>query len=148
VIDRYAPLVTAAYGIWVARPASTATLKPGGDGSQLNRRVRRVPGGHGLGGKSPEGSRQSDRGSKSPLRTRPSRHIVLEAVSTSSTKSATDCINEWPWVSASRPSVKENSSHVVIGPATGSGIRKKMRPSWRTSAAGVEVDGRLPACRA
>ena len=56
---RYIPLVTAAYGTWVARPARTLTLRPGGDGSQLNRRVRSVLGGHRLAGKSPQGSRQA-----------------------------------------------------------------------------------------
>ena len=40
VADRYIPLVTAAYGTRVARPARTTTLPPGGDGSQLDRRVR------------------------------------------------------------------------------------------------------------
>jgi hypothetical protein len=44
VIVRWIPLVTAAYGTWVARPARTTRLAPGGDGSQLNRRVRSVLG--------------------------------------------------------------------------------------------------------
>jgi hypothetical protein len=33
VIVRWVPLVTAAYGTWVARPARTTTLPRGGDGS-------------------------------------------------------------------------------------------------------------------
>jgi hypothetical protein len=35
VTDRCIPLVTAAYGMRVARPARTTRLAPGGDGSQL-----------------------------------------------------------------------------------------------------------------
>ena len=60
---RWIPLVTAAYGTRVARPARTTMLAPGGDGSQLDRRVRPVLGDHRLVGKSPEGSRQSHTGS-------------------------------------------------------------------------------------
>jgi hypothetical protein len=37
---RQIPLVTATYGTWVARPASTTMLAAGGDGSQLARGVR------------------------------------------------------------------------------------------------------------
>jgi hypothetical protein len=44
VIDRYIPLVTAACGTRVARPARTTVLAPGGDGSHHDRRVRPVPG--------------------------------------------------------------------------------------------------------
>ena len=40
VIVRWIPLVTAACGTWVARPASTTTLVRGGDGSQLAQWVR------------------------------------------------------------------------------------------------------------
>jgi hypothetical protein len=58
VIIRWIPLVPAPYGRRVARSATMATLTPGGDGSQLNRRVRPVLGDHRLVGKSPEGSRQ------------------------------------------------------------------------------------------
>jgi hypothetical protein len=43
VIDRYIPLVTAAYGTWVAQPARTTTLPRDSDGSSLGRRVRPVP---------------------------------------------------------------------------------------------------------
>ena len=46
VIVRWIPLVTAAYGTPVAPPARTTMLAPDGDGSQLNRRVRPVPGDH------------------------------------------------------------------------------------------------------
>jgi hypothetical protein len=35
VADRYIPLVTAAYGTWVARPARMRMLAPGGDGSSV-----------------------------------------------------------------------------------------------------------------
>jgi hypothetical protein len=42
VVDRWIPLVTAAYGTRVARPPRTTRLAPGGDGSQLDRRVRPV----------------------------------------------------------------------------------------------------------
>jgi hypothetical protein len=37
---RWTPLVTAAYGTWVARPARTTMLAPGGDDFRLGRRVR------------------------------------------------------------------------------------------------------------
>jgi hypothetical protein len=59
VTIRWIPLVTPAYGTRVARPARTLTPRPGGDGSQLNRRVRSVLGDHRLVGKSPKGSRQA-----------------------------------------------------------------------------------------
>jgi hypothetical protein len=55
VTDRHIPLVTAPYGTRVARSARTTRFAPGGDGSQLNRRVRSVLGGHRLAGKSPQG---------------------------------------------------------------------------------------------
>jgi hypothetical protein len=42
VTVRWIPLVTAAYGMHVARPASATTLVADGDGSQLGRRVRPV----------------------------------------------------------------------------------------------------------
>ena len=58
VTVRWIPLVTAAYGTWVARPVRTTMLAPGGDGSQLGGRVRPALGDHRLVGKSPEGSRQ------------------------------------------------------------------------------------------
>ena len=58
VIDRYVPLVTAAYGTRVARPARTTTLPRDSDGSSSGRRVRPVPGAHCIVGKSPQGSRQ------------------------------------------------------------------------------------------
>jgi hypothetical protein len=41
---RWIPLVTAAYGTRVARPTRTTGLARGGDGSQLDRRVRSVLG--------------------------------------------------------------------------------------------------------
>jgi hypothetical protein len=59
VADRYIPLVTAAYGTRVARPARTTTFGRGGVGFQLGQRVRPVLGDHCLVDKSPEGSRQS-----------------------------------------------------------------------------------------
>src|SRR4029453_15332284 len=40
VTVRWTPLLTAAYGTRVARPARTTRLAPGGDGSQLDPRVR------------------------------------------------------------------------------------------------------------
>jgi hypothetical protein len=40
VTDRWTPLVPAACGARVARPARTTMLAPGGDGSQLGRRMR------------------------------------------------------------------------------------------------------------
>jgi hypothetical protein len=59
VTDRWIPLVTAAYGTRVARPARTTTmLRPGGDDSQLDRRVRPSSSYHCVAGKSPKGSRQ------------------------------------------------------------------------------------------
>jgi hypothetical protein len=54
VTDRWIPLVTAAYGTRVARPARTTMLAPGRDGSQLDRMVRPVLGEPLLVGKSPE----------------------------------------------------------------------------------------------
>jgi hypothetical protein len=51
---RWLPLVTAAYGTRVARPARTTMLAPGGDGSQLGTRVRPVMSDHRLVGKSLE----------------------------------------------------------------------------------------------
>ena len=58
VVVRWIPLVTAAYGTWVARPTRTTMLRPGGDGSQLDRKARPVLGKPLLVGKSPKGSRQ------------------------------------------------------------------------------------------
>ena len=55
VVDRYLPLVTAAYGTRVARPARTTTLARGGGGSQLNRRVRLTLGNPLLRCQEPEG---------------------------------------------------------------------------------------------
>jgi hypothetical protein len=51
VIDRYIPLVTAAYGTWVARTARTTTFAPGCNGSQFDRRVRPDSGDYGVVGK-------------------------------------------------------------------------------------------------
>src|SRR5829696_3275351 len=51
VTDRYVPLVTAAYGTRVARPARTTALPLGGDGSQLGQRARLVLGHHRLVGR-------------------------------------------------------------------------------------------------
>jgi hypothetical protein len=59
VTVRQIPLVTAAYGTRVARPARTTTFGRGGDGSQLGQRVRPVLGDHCLVGKSPLGHRGS-----------------------------------------------------------------------------------------
>jgi hypothetical protein len=76
---RWISLVTAAYGTRVARPASTLTLRPGGDGSQLNRRVRSVLGDHRLVAKSPQGSRQrgwGDSNSTSPILSAPGHGAV------------------------------------------------------------------------
>ena len=53
---RWTPLVTAAYGTWVARPARTTMLALGGDDFRLGGRVRTVLGNEHLVGKSPEGS--------------------------------------------------------------------------------------------
>ena len=58
VIVRWIPLVTAAYGTWVARPARTTSFARGRDGFQLGRRVRPILASRRLAGKSPEGSRQ------------------------------------------------------------------------------------------
>ena len=60
VTDRQRPLVTAAYGTSVARPARTTRLASGGGGSRLAQRVRSVFGDHRLVGKSAEGSRQPE----------------------------------------------------------------------------------------
>ena len=59
VVVRWIPLVSATYGTRVARPARTTLLVLGGDGSQLNRRVRPVLADHRLVAKSVEGSRQA-----------------------------------------------------------------------------------------
>jgi hypothetical protein len=67
--DRQIPLVTAACGTRVARPARTTRLPPGGYGSQLDPRVRPVPGDTRLVGKGP-----------SPVRG--SRQLGVEAAST------------------------------------------------------------------
>jgi hypothetical protein len=56
---RYIPLVTAAYGTWVARPTRTTTLAAGRQRLQLAWRVRPVPDHRRLVGESPEGSRQA-----------------------------------------------------------------------------------------
>jgi hypothetical protein len=56
VVVRWIPLVPAAYGTRVARPARTTMLVPGGNGSQLGRRMRPALGDHCIVGKSPEGS--------------------------------------------------------------------------------------------
>jgi hypothetical protein len=55
VVVRQIPLVTAACGTRVARPARTTMLAPDGDGFQLNRRVRPVPGDHCIVAESPKG---------------------------------------------------------------------------------------------
>jgi len=47
VTVRWIPLLTAAYGTRVARPARTTWLAPGGDGSQLDVRTRPAPGDQG-----------------------------------------------------------------------------------------------------
>jgi hypothetical protein len=52
VVDRWIPLVTAAYGTQVARPARTTMAPPGGNGSQSGWRVRPILGDHRLVGKS------------------------------------------------------------------------------------------------
>ena len=54
VTVRCVPLVPAAYGTRMARPARTTLRAPGGDGSQLARRVRPVPCDHHVVGKSSE----------------------------------------------------------------------------------------------
>jgi hypothetical protein len=51
VVDRCIPLVTAAYGARVARPARTTMPAPGSDGSQLDCWMRAVPGDDRLVGK-------------------------------------------------------------------------------------------------
>jgi hypothetical protein len=69
VTDRCIPLVTAAYGTRVARPARTTLLAAGGEGSQLNRRFRPVLGDHRFVGKSrrAHGSRWGDWNSTAPV---------------------------------------------------------------------------------
>src|SRR5215208_7308610 len=53
VVDRQIPLLTAAYGTRVARPARTTRIASGGgDGSPLGKTVRPVLGDHGVVGKS------------------------------------------------------------------------------------------------
>jgi hypothetical protein len=62
VADRYIPLVTAAYGTWVARPARTTMLRLAATAPSWDCKVRPVLGKPLHVGKSPEGSRQgSDR---------------------------------------------------------------------------------------
>jgi hypothetical protein len=58
VAVRCIPLMTAAYGMQVARPGGTTMHAPGGDGSLLGQKSEAVLGDHRLVGKSPEGSRQ------------------------------------------------------------------------------------------
>ena len=58
MIDRCIPLVTAAYGTRVARPARMTMPAPGNDGSQLDQRGRSVLGDRRLVAKSAQGSRQ------------------------------------------------------------------------------------------
>jgi hypothetical protein len=55
VTVRWIPLVTAVCGTRVARPARTTMLAPGGDSSQLDRRVTSILGEPLLLAKSPEG---------------------------------------------------------------------------------------------
>jgi hypothetical protein len=55
-IVRWLPLVTAAYGTWVARPAGTTSLAPGSHGSHLGPRVRPVLGDPLDHGQEPKGS--------------------------------------------------------------------------------------------
>jgi hypothetical protein len=57
VVVRQIPLVTAAYGTRVARPARTTMLPPLQQRLQLGRKVRPVPGDQCIVDKSPEGSR-------------------------------------------------------------------------------------------
>ena len=58
VVVRCIPLVTAAYGTRVARPARTTMLPPGGGRSQPGRSVRPILGEPLVVGKNPEGSRR------------------------------------------------------------------------------------------
>ena len=58
VTDRYVPLVTAAYGMWVARPARNDDASHWGDGSQLGQRVRPVLGSQPIVGKPLQTARQ------------------------------------------------------------------------------------------
>jgi hypothetical protein len=79
VTVRWIPLVPAAYGMWMARPARTTMLRPGGDRSQLDRRVRLVLGEPLLVGKSLEGLAAAgwgDWNSDSPIEWRPGRSAV------------------------------------------------------------------------
>jgi hypothetical protein len=59
VTVRWIPLVPAAYGTRVARPASMTMLIPDGDGAPLGRKLRPVAGGHCIVGKRLKGSRQA-----------------------------------------------------------------------------------------
>jgi hypothetical protein len=68
VIIRWIPLVTAACGTRVARPAKTTMLAPGGDGSQLSRRVRPIPGNRFIVAKSPEGLAAAGGETRTPRR--------------------------------------------------------------------------------
>jgi hypothetical protein len=58
VTVRWIPLVTAACGTWVARPARTTMAPLGGDGSQVDRKGEAPPRWSRFVGKSPEDSRQ------------------------------------------------------------------------------------------
>jgi hypothetical protein len=78
VTDRQIPLVTAAYGTRVARPARTTRLAPGGGGSRLAQRVRSVFGDHRLVGKP-----RTRRGSRAPLWVRGPFRCVLTCSETS-----------------------------------------------------------------
>jgi hypothetical protein len=58
-VVRWIPLVTAAYGMQMARPARTTMLAPDGDGFQLDRRVRPALGDSPPRGQEPGGVRGS-----------------------------------------------------------------------------------------
>jgi hypothetical protein len=60
VTIRWIPLVTAACGTWVARRVRTTLLTPGGEGSQLDSRVRSVLGGDRSVGKPRKAAEQRD----------------------------------------------------------------------------------------
>jgi hypothetical protein len=62
VTDRWTSLLTAGYGTRVVRSARTTMLATGGNGSQLDRRVRLVSGDHRIAGKSREARGRSGTG--------------------------------------------------------------------------------------
>jgi hypothetical protein len=113
--DRDCPLVTAAYGTRVARPASRTRPPPGGDGSQIGQRVRPVLGEPPLVGKSPEGLAAAgwgDSNSNSPASPAPGQEAAGPVTLEFDDRSLTAPVRGlpfWPGPSADRREVTVGS---------------------------------------